>query len=360
MREAFRCGIPSAMLHNTGGVTQTFVTLYRECVTQKKIMKAYENPNMDDLAKLDIVSSELWTRHVGPSTVEMMRRLEERAPEKIRSAYAVVDVLQDNLESIVEKVTACFASGGVGFPELSLGTAEQDIVLLAWHACMVFDIAARQFRLIGDILYYLSLCLAVVSGLLSISAAAYKEELKATAFANVNMLLLLLPMTSAFLAAVMGKRRHVQKWAVLHSSSRQIVSHIYIFRTRVLEYDEQSSRSHPEEEGKETAGSGGSGGGVRVDKPSAREVFVERFREVYGFALSNVGEDCLKDDSLLDRPLLSDQEAMAEFKAKLKDFVEDQILQDERDEGKERRETWSLFSCRRCRRRLSMSRRSGG
>ena len=51
-------------------------------------------------------------RRFGAATVLGMQRLEKRAPELVRKAITVVDVLREGPEEVVEKVRA--AGGGQG------------------------------------------------------------------------------------------------------------------------------------------------------------------------------------------------------------------------------------------------------
>ena len=127
------------------------------------------------------------------------------------------------------------------------GNAEKDVVLVTWHACMAFDRAAQNFRWKADFIYYLSLALGVIAGLLSIFLLRYPEEMKEQRIHNdiyvydvANIMLLVLPIISALLSALVSKKRYLHKWTVLHTTSRQFVAEIYRFRMKVAEYDEHT------------------------------------------------------------------------------------------------------------------------
>mmetsp|Transcript_49993 Transcript_49993/g.89748 ORF Transcript_49993/g.89748 Transcript_49993/m.89748 type:complete len:1089 (+) Transcript_49993:33-3299(+) len=364
LQDAFKKGIPAVLLYNTGGVTQTFASIHRWCVTNKMLLQNFENPTKDVVEQLEVVSSEPWTRSIGPSLVETMQRLEARAPEKLRRAYAIVDVLTDSAETMVEKVTECFASGGVGLPELGLGSAETDILLIAWHSCMVFDRAAQRFKWKGEFMYYLTISLALLSGLLAILTSVYKEELQQQSlhglissagagvlqdvagrplFDYMDSALLVLPIVSTLLATVTSKRRHLNKWAVLHSVSRQIVTQIYKFRTRTGEYDMASVPSAQATDDEDEDAKDGAGAGPGT---SPREIFVARYSLLYNYALSNVGEDTIKDTATFD---LTDPEFRTELQQRLKKFVQTNLLKGSSPNESiiSRCSRWFSCSCRR-------------
>ena len=50
------------------------------------------------------MSIEPWTKKFGSKTMLAMQRLEKRAPDMVRRAIIVVDVLKEDPETVVEKV----------------------------------------------------------------------------------------------------------------------------------------------------------------------------------------------------------------------------------------------------------------
>eukprot|EP00931_Biecheleriopsis_adriatica_P113052 TRINITY_DN8797_c0_g1_i1.p1 TRINITY_DN8797_c0_g1~~TRINITY_DN8797_c0_g1_i1.p1 ORF type:complete len:1113 (-),score=238.73 TRINITY_DN8797_c0_g1_i1:92-3430(-) len=347
---AFKAGIPSVLLGNTGGATQIFASLYKMCVEEKNNwLQAFENPNKEILENIMMSMSgeETFINRVGPGTVDLMLRLERRAPEKMRRAYATVNVLKDSAEKVIEKVTGCFASGGVGLPELGLGSAEEDLVLIAWQLSMAFDKAAWMFRLKADILYYVSMLFTMITGILCVKTLMYRTDLENnvlfpdghlpiirgdfTAVDAVDTTLVLLPIVSTFVTGILSKKRYLQKWAVFYDISRKMVKEIYEFRTRTSEYDTTRLATmveEDEEQGDEAEG------GEQSAKPAlnpasqlqARDYFAQAISLLQKAALTEVADDSLcggGTGALID---LSDREAKMELEEEIAHFVKERLF----------------------------------
>lgn len=259
-----------------------------------------------------MVSQEPWTREFGTPTVLQMQRLEKRAPEVLRRKIVLVDVLNSTPESIIEKLTGCFASGSEGLPELGLGTAEEDIVLLAWMKCMTFFTNAKKLQCQGNRFYYIALMLSQLAALVAVvqgeafvtSLDIYLQEthifkgLPFTTYQLLNAVLLVVPLLSGMLTALMSKRRYLQKWASLYSSAWQLVSEIYKFRCKVGEYDENyggGGAKSDEEEEEQDEGDEDKGSSVG-SSTWVRDTFVHRVNDIYHFAIESLGEDCIKGE----------------------------------------------------------------
>jgi hypothetical protein len=322
------------MLYNTGGVTQTFGSLHNYCVKEKTRIEDECHATGDDptrliLDKCDVVSVEPWTKRFGLSVVTKMRNLEKRAPEVMRKSVVVVDTLADSPEQVVEKVTGCFAGGGKGLPELGLGSAAEDVVLNAWQTHMTFVKNGRIFRRWGDIFHYLSLFMTVLSSTIAIlvtteeMVGGWKEDTGFDFMETFQLTLLIIPVASSVLAAVISKKRLIQKWAAMSAASAQIVREIYCFRTDVMEYDPFSK----------SAASGGGGEEAEEEEASAaeatpfngREIFVRRYQEINKFALDQVGDDSLKRhaNAFLD---LNQELHKDIFKQRLRKYVPKEVL----------------------------------
>eukprot|EP00931_Biecheleriopsis_adriatica_P113053 TRINITY_DN8797_c0_g1_i2.p1 TRINITY_DN8797_c0_g1~~TRINITY_DN8797_c0_g1_i2.p1 ORF type:complete len:1095 (-),score=224.92 TRINITY_DN8797_c0_g1_i2:92-3376(-) len=350
---AFKAGIPSVLLGNTGGATQIFASLYKMCVEEKNNwLQAFENPNKEILENIMMSMSgeETFINRVGPGTVDLMLRLERRAPEKMRRAYATVNVLKDSAEKVIEKVTGCFASGGVGLPELGLGSAEEDLVLIAWQLSMAFDKAAWMFRLKADILYYVSMLFIFVTGILCVKTLMYRTDLENnvlfpdghlpiirgdfTAVDAVDTTLVLLPIISTFVTGILSKKRYIQKWAVFYDTSRKMVKEIYEFRTRTNRYDTTvlaTKVEDLEEQGDEADG------GEQSAKPAlapvsqlqARDYFAQEISLLQKTALTEVADDSAAG-ALID---LSDREAKLELEEEIARFVKQRLFRGTPGEG---------------------------
>merc|ERR1719199_1747140 len=98
----------------------------------------------------------------------MMQDLEKRAPDTMRKSLVVVDGLREGPEEVVERLTGCFASAGLGLPELGIGTAEEDVVIEAWKMHMTLTKNMKRFRFWGDVCYFLSVVLGLAAALFSV------------------------------------------------------------------------------------------------------------------------------------------------------------------------------------------------
>jgi hypothetical protein len=348
IQQCLSSGMPTVMLYNTGGVAQTFASLHKWCVTRNVFIEdECTRKGIDSksaiLARTEVVSKEPWTRRIGISTVSQLQNLAKRAPETMRKSVAVVNVLFANPEQIVDKVTACFAATGHGLPELGLGTAEEDVVLHAWKRHMTFVENAQRYRRWGDICFYFSIALTLVSATFAILITkeeytngiqnALEQHLGKHLQVDFGVLdfckklLLVIPVTTSVLAAVVGKKRFLKKWAALTAASAQIVAEIYKFRLLVLDYDPQYSaeKKEGEEDEEEPEGDGKNGGQKQAEVFNARELFVQRFEQVIKFALDNVGEDSLKlpDASQFD---FRNETQKHDFKQELRWYVPKKVL----------------------------------
>lgn len=84
-------------------------------------------------------------------------------------------MVADTAEDVLETLTACFASGAGGVPELGLAGADTNVVLVAWKRHLALYTNAARFRRwshgIAYTLYSLSLLTTTVSVLYSLFGA---------------------------------------------------------------------------------------------------------------------------------------------------------------------------------------------
>jgi hypothetical protein len=116
--------------------------------------------------------------------------------------------------------------------------------------------------------------------------------------------------------------RCIEKWAHLKTASAQIVSEIYKFRTKVMEYDPSWQDTTVGEEDNED----NQDENATKDNSdfNARAIFAERLQEINKFALDGVGEDFLKlKKSQVD--VHSDNQKDL-FKQQLRLYVPEEVL----------------------------------
>lgn len=338
IQQALSTGTPTVMLYNTGGVAQTFASLHNWCVNRSAtiedecLQQKDSDPKLEILRRVEVVSSEPWTRKFGVSIISQFQNLVKRAPGTMRKSVVVVDILNEDTEQVVDKVTACFAGGDTGLPELGLGSAAEDVVLHAWKTHMTFTKYVHHFRSWADLCFYFSLVLTLISASVAILitkedyTTSIQEELpfEVEVLSFLKRLLLVIPITTSVVAAITGKKRFLQKWATLKTAAAQIVAEIYMFRTGVLDYDPhwQSQKEGEDDEDDDKPEKADQNQGNVFN---ARELFVQRFREITQFALDSVGEATLKQPktSRLD---FRNSSQRKEFTNLLKDYVPKEVL----------------------------------
>jgi hypothetical protein len=209
-----------------------------------------------------------------------------------------VDLLEDNVETVLQTLTVCFSGGG-GVPELGLGEAEAACILTAWKRHMTLNLNAAKYERTADYLQILLYFLGLLTTVLAVLASTGKgdEILRdlglpfspipgATAagdgdgdggdgdgdgdggdgdgdggdgdgdgdgdgaggaaaastdpFADWTILsvsVLFLPIVTSLVATIRGRLRPREKWATCLMACNQIVDQIYRYRLRTDPYD---------------------------------------------------------------------------------------------------------------------------
>lgn len=264
-------GTPLLLLESTGGVTQAFayvmkavrlmkpkwdvdfvmrlVTEYKARAArdkngklQQEVNKKYmlENIHLLDkeLARIDLLldddTNEEWKANFGLPEVLTLFEIWQRAPDFLLRQLQTADVMKRSAESLLDLFTGCFSSGGGGIPELGLGNAETKVVATAWNRHLLLYNNARIYNyrswIMQFVLYYFAFCTTS----LSIFIANF-ESLSGSTF--VNTIMLILPIITALLGTVGTRLRQQQKYSVCKMASYEIVSEIYKFRVRAIDYD---------------------------------------------------------------------------------------------------------------------------
>merc|ERR1711959_453180 len=99
--------------------------------------------------------------------------------------------------------------------------AEEDVVLNAWQAHMTFTKNAYRFRRHADLIYYTSLVLTMLAASVAVVVTkndymiVISEELEFDFTNFCKRLLLAIPIASSVLAAIVSKKRMMEKWGTL-------------------------------------------------------------------------------------------------------------------------------------------------
>ncbi|KAL1524658.1 hypothetical protein AB1Y20_019545 [Prymnesium parvum] len=299
LRKNIQTGRPTVMLHNTGGATQAFGSVHRALYPH---LNSREIPDAAVLLKrVEVVSTEKWAKSFGIPEVVMMRDLAERAPQLFRKTVVTVDMVADTAEDVLETLTACFASGAGGVPELGLAGADTNVVLVAWKRHLALYTNAARFRRwshgIAYTLYSLSLLTTTVSVLYSLFGAWVNEDralagVLGSDSADVNSAwyartenylqnaVIVLPIVAAMWTTIRSRLRSREKWADCLVACHEIAAEIYKFRARTMEYDMALSRVEEEDTEKEEDVH------VKSDEQKTREMFTQRVQSIYAGALS--------------------------------------------------------------------------
>jgi len=271
--ETIQEGSPILLLESTGGVTQAFayvmkavklmrtkwdidfvlrlVTEYRqraakgEAKDTKKLPKGERQlvlPNIHlldkELARIDLLLSagetqEQWMRNFGLPEVLMLFETWQRSPEFLKKQVQQADIMKKSAEQLLDLFTACFSTAA-SVPELGLGNAETKVVATAWNRHLILFNNAMIYNkrswTMQFILYFLALCTTALSILTSKYLALH--------IGFVDALMLLLPIVSALLGTVGTRLRQQQKYSTCKMAAFEIVSEIYKFRSRSMEYND--------------------------------------------------------------------------------------------------------------------------
>ena len=98
----FELGQPVVMLHNSGGITQSYASLLRAIVREPNA------PADRLLDKVEVPVTKSWASEIGMPEILMMKELMARAPALFQTTIVTVDLLEDNAESVLQTLTAAF------------------------------------------------------------------------------------------------------------------------------------------------------------------------------------------------------------------------------------------------------------
>ena len=328
--DCVQAGSPILLLESTGGVTQAFshavkavkmmkskwpldfvlrlVTEYKQRVaTNQRKDKlptsarpyALDNVHLLDkeLVRMDLILSsgeyqEPWMRNFGLPEVMLLFETWQRSPDFLLKSIVSADVMRFSAEALLDLFTACFSGGAGGIPELGLGNAETKVVATAWNRHLILFnnscMYCKRSWTMQFVLYFLS----QFTVLLSIITSSY-ASLQSNEF--LSFLMQGLPITVALLGTISTRLRQPQKYSVSRMASMEIVSEIYKYRTRSLEYDglALAAALKAAQEGPADAKKKKGEEGLAMPIPAkeknklARKVFVERVQAIYSHSLTS-------------------------------------------------------------------------
>ena len=276
--EQIQSGAPLLLLESTGGVTQAFahamksvrlmkakwpVDYVLRLVTEYKVRAAdqrartastepqgakekmygllhLENIHLLDreLARIDLLLSseekaEAWMRAFGLPEILMLFELWQRSSAFLRGQLQMVDVMKLSAENLLDTFTGCFSSPG-GVPELGLGNAESKVVATAWNRHLLLFHNGDKYNARSWMIQLILYIMAIATTALAIFSTTWpglEENIR------VRMVMLVLPIAGALLTTISTRLRQKQKYSQCKMASFTIVSEIYKFRVRAIEYD---------------------------------------------------------------------------------------------------------------------------
>jgi len=182
---------------------------------------------------------------------------------------------------VLQVVTGCFSLGLNKLPELGLRTAEAHSVLRAWRQHLILHASAEQNRWLADLFFFLQTFFLLLTSM----SAAMKVESVLNETWSSEMLLqegpyiasIALPILTGLVSSAMQQHRFHEKWCTLWSSSMSIVTEIYKFRSRVLEYDSDAVVAAADQDD--------SADMVKEPARMARVIFVKRVQQIFADAV---------------------------------------------------------------------------
>ena len=318
---------------NTGGVTQAFGSLHRAITSR---LGQGELPEAEVLLeKIELVGAEKWANSFGLPEIMMMKELTERAPQLFRRTIVACDLVNDSAEDVLETLTSCFAGGAGGVPELGLGNAEQNVVIVAWKRYLSLFVNARRFSRWSVVLQYVLLILALLTTISSVlfslfesqgaverAVAAAKnseegeEHWTTEATTILQSAVIVLPLVSALGTTIKSRLRSNDKYARCLVAASEISSEIYKFRCRTLDYD--LSRSAEKDENGEDKKAESS----KTAEQLKRDLFAERVQNIYANAMTGEVQSggALRADGVLTANIENPRERAA-FLDKLREHL---------------------------------------
>ena len=325
--DTIQSGAPLLLLESTGGVTQAFAHAMKavrmmkpkwttdyvlRLVTEYKVRAASNAANpiatadktkqankkyvldniryLDrELARIDLLLSgeetaESWMRAFGLPEILMLFELWQRASDFLLRQVSMADVMKKSAEELLDVFTASFSSNAGGVPELGLGNAEIKVVATAWNRHLLLFHNGDKYNARSWIMQLVLYLFAVATTALSVFTTTM-DSLKG--HKSVGAVMLILPIVSALLSTIGTRLRQRQKYAGCKMASYQIVSEIYKFRVRSMEYDPSALAAAVA--AKENAGKEKKKDEEEQPKPISgkerdkigRQMFVERVKEIY-------------------------------------------------------------------------------
>ena len=212
----------------------------------------------------------------------------QRAPNYVMKQVQTADVMKKDAERLLDLFTGCFSSSAGGVPELGLGPAETKVVATAWNRHLLLYHNGNKYStrswINQGVLYHV----AFTSSTLSIFVTSYPIL---AGIPWVDALMLVLPIIAALLGTISTRLRQRQKFAAAKMASYEIVSEIYKFRVRAMQYDQialAAQLAAAENAGKDKKDEDEMPkpiSGKQRDKV-ARDSFVDRVKMIYTGALT--------------------------------------------------------------------------
>ena len=325
-------GHPMLLLESTGGVAQAFSYIVKavrmmkpkwdidfvlRLITEYKQRAAKENAAVKErlpvqnrkyvienislldkeLARIDLILSsgehvEPWMRNFGLPEVLMLFEIWQRSPDFLMNQCQRADVMKLSAEDLLETFTNCFSGGAGGVPELGLGPAQTKVVQTAWNRHLILFNNAAMYSKRSWIMEFTLYFLAILTTTLSIITSNYT---RLQGIFLLETVMLVLPITSALFGTIATRLRQKEKFSVCKMASYEIVSEIYKFRVRAIEYEGgalaaalQAAKSGggAEEKKKKDDEPVAPISGKEKDR-AARQKFVERVQNIYSACLES-------------------------------------------------------------------------
>jgi len=231
------------------------------------------------LGKLELVSPERWSSNFGVTEINILKELNQRAPQLLRKTITQVDLLNDTSEEVLAMLSNCF-SGGTSMPELGLGEAEVLTALSAWKRHMSLWNNAATFSFRATVLQLTLFAFGLLTVTVSVVYSNNKKHTDADLVKQYADLMVILPICTGVIGTIRSKLRFKEKGAACLMGAHNIVSEIYKYRLRAGQYDTipKPSTDDDDDAPKLTP---------KQLEQRAREMCVETCQEVYAKALSS-------------------------------------------------------------------------
>jgi len=311
-------GLPTIILKNTGVASDFWghlvdIVLKDQCTTEDTVIR-----RLNERYPFWYASSDPETLYGGDKLNKNMypfvNSLLSVQWAQLRNSTVVIDAFTENPESVLKRLSACFAASSDNAVELGAGSAADKVVENVWHQyeilkhnCHSFAALSNRMTLGGLLLAFFSTVFAVFLTYVKGHKDQSWTDLVVQHEHEAKMMIMVIPALAGLLVTLLSRLRYVSKWGGVYLAAEQTKSEIYKYRAHAAEYDARAvpklvSTDKKSKKAGQKSAKAAQAQEIKVrSRPEIRKCFVERtsaiFRDVMTTEINN---DALSDPGDLE------------------------------------------------------------